>query len=96
MPDPHLPALIAYRHEFDIPAFVRERLRFPLESAQELLLQATGHCGRGRGRYNSAAGPQVAIAQAGTRIERSFGVSPRTADRGARSGALGTRRYGLR
>ena len=60
MPDPHLPALIAYRHEFDIPAFVRERLSFPLESAQENLLQATGprvilNCTRQWGKSTMAA-----------------------------------------
>ena len=54
------PALIDFRHEHDISAFARDRLRFPLEPAQERLLKTTGprvilNCSRQWGKSSMAA-----------------------------------------
>ena len=56
----HREMLLDFRHRTDIPAFVRERLRFPLEPAQESLLQTTGprvilNCTRQWGKSTMAA-----------------------------------------
>ena len=60
IPALHRQDLLEFRHEYDIPAFVRDRLRFPLEPAQEALLRATGprvilNCTRQWGKSTMAA-----------------------------------------